>query len=76
MVPRPPLLPYFEKQSPYVVGLVLLDGYSNIRIIGRIFTDYKNNTVDIEKISIDAKLSVGFNKINQDITIPFWFTDS
>ena len=44
VVPRPPLLPYFEKQSPYVVGLVLLDGYSNIRIIGRIFTDYKNNT--------------------------------
>ena len=42
----------------------------------KIFTDYKNNTVDIEKISIDVKLSVGFNKINQDITIPFWFTDS
>ena len=76
VVPRPPLLPYFEKQSPYVVGLVLLDGYSNIRIVGRIFTDYKNNTVDIEKISIDAKLSVGFNKINQNITIPFWYVDS
>ena len=24
VIPRPPLLPYFEKQSPYVVGLIQL----------------------------------------------------
>ena len=76
VVPRPPLLPYFEKQSPYVVGLIELDGYSNIRIIGRIMTADKKNEVDINNITIGSKLSVGFNKINSDISIPFWCLES
>jgi|TARA_B110000438_G_scaffold280452_1_gene305749 hypothetical protein len=76
VVPRSPLLPYFEKQSPYVVGLIKLNGYSNIRIIGRIMRADNTNEVDINKISIGSKLSVGFNKINTDISIPFWYLES
>ena len=70
------LLPYFEKQSPYVVGLIKLDGYSNIRIIGRIMRADNTNEVEVDKITIGSKLSVGFNKINTDISIPFWYLES
>ena len=75
VVPRSPLLPYFENQAPYVVGLIKLDDYSNVRIIGRIFTDISNHEVDIKKIFIGANLSVGFHKISPEISIPFWYLD-
>jgi len=67
VVPRPPLLPVFEKQSPYVVGLVELIEYKNIRIIGEI----KSNS-DIDSIKIGDTLSVRFKKINNDISLPYW----
>jgi uncharacterized protein len=76
VIPRTPLLPYFEKQSPYVVGLVELDGYQNIRMIGRIMSANKNNEIDIATISIGSKVLVGFNKLNSDISIPFWYLES
>ena len=67
VVPRPPLLPVFENQSPYVVGLVELIEYKNIRIIGEI----KSNS-DIDSIKIGDTLSVRFKKINNEISLPYW----
>jgi uncharacterized OB-fold protein len=75
VIPRAPLLPYFEKQSPYIVGLVALNNYTNIRIIGRIMNSDGTNLVSTTNIAIGSKISVGFNKINSEITIPFWFLD-
>ena len=36
----------------------------------------KNNEVDIATISIGSKVLVGFNKLNSDISIPFWYLES
>ena len=69
VVPRPPLLPIFEKQSPYVVGLVELVEYKSIRIIGQIET---NSSKDIDTIKIGDKLSINFKKINDEISLPYW----
>jgi|TARA_B110000263_G_scaffold499_1_gene400 uncharacterized OB-fold protein len=76
VVPRPPLLPYFEKQSPYVVGLIQLDGYKNIRIIGRISNSDNTTQLDIDNLKIGSAVSINFHKINSDISIPFWYLDS
>lgn len=67
VIPRPPLLPVFEKQSPYIVGLVELIEYENIRIIGQIKT---NECID--SLKIGDTLSVRFKKINDEISLPYW----
>ncbi len=69
VIPRPPLLPVFDSQSPYVVGLVELIEYRNIRIIGQISTNSDSN---IDSINIGDKLSINFKKINDEISLPYW----
>tara|TARA_Y100000590_G_scaffold441425_1_gene568109 strand:- start:670 stop:1104 length:435 start_codon:yes stop_codon:yes gene_type:complete len=71
VIPRPPLLPIFEKESPYVVALIQLNEYENIRIVGRI-KDHELKTPDIDSIKIGDEVKVKFEKINSDIYIPFW----
>lgn len=70
VIPRPPLLPVFENQSPYVVGLVELIEYENIRIIGQIKTDE-----NIDSLKIGDTLSVRFKKINDEISLPYWVNE-
>lgn len=67
VIPRPPLLPVFENQSPYIVGLVELIEYDNIRIIGQIKTDE-----NIDSLKIGDTLNVSFKKINDEISLPYW----
>ena len=67
VIPRPPLLPVFENQSPYIVGLVELIEYDNIRIIGQIKTDES-----IDSLEIGDTLNVRFKKINDEISLPYW----
>ena len=67
VIPRPPLLPVFETQSPYAVGLVELVEYKNIRIIGQIQTNS-----NLDSIKIGDKLKIDFKKINNEISLPCW----
>ena len=60
-------LPVFDKQSPYVVGLVELVEYENIRIIGQIQTNS-----NIDSIKIGDTLTIDFKKINNEISLPYW----
>ena len=69
VIPRPPLLPVFEDQSPYIVGLVELVEYKNIRLIGQIINIPKNN---LDSIEIGDKLRVDFKKIDAEISLPCW----
>ena len=75
VIPRSPLLPFFEKQSPYVVGLVELNEYKGIRLIGQIINNSDSISDQIKDINIGDKLSVNFKKINNEISIPFWIKD-
>ena len=75
VIPRSPLLPFFEKQSPYVVGLVELNEYKGIRLIGQIINNSDSISDQIKDINIGDKLSVDFKKINNEISIPFWIKD-
>lgn len=67
VIPRPPLLPVFDKQSPYAVGLVELVEYKNIRIIGQIQTNS-----NLDSIKIGDTLTIDFKKINNEISLPYW----
>jgi|TARA_B110000196_G_C20847861_1_gene521413 uncharacterized OB-fold protein len=74
VIPRPPLLPAFEKISPYVVALVALKEYPLIRIIGRLKTkDGKDiKSLDETKFNIEDEVEVRFNKLADDVALPYW----
>jgi uncharacterized OB-fold protein len=55
--------PPFNEQTPYVVAIVELD--EGVRMISRIIGDR-------EKISIDKPVSVVYEKIDEEMTLPYF----
>ena len=74
MVPRPPLLPAFEELSPYIVALVALKEYPSIRMIGRLKTKEHGDIKSLEevKFDIDDEVKVSFEKMADDVALPYW----
>ena len=74
VVPRPPLLPAFEELSPYIVALVALKEYPSIRMIGRLKTKEHLDIKSLEdvKFDIDDEVKVSFEKMADDVALPYW----
>ena len=72
VVPRPPLLPVFEEISPYAVGLVSIKEYPLIRMIGRLKFNNEQNEDNFEEIIIGSEVQVSFQKISEEICLPYW----
>lgn len=74
VVPRPPLLPAFEELSPYIVALVALKEYPSIRMIGRLKTKAHVDIKSLEevKFNIDDEVKVSFEKMADDVALPYW----
>jgi uncharacterized OB-fold protein len=72
--PRSPLLPAFEKLTPYVVVLAQISEDPSIRIIGNLLSraDGSITGVDDSRLEIGARLRVAFRQCAPDVALPCW----
>tara|TARA_R100001480_G_scaffold25913_6_gene36198 strand:+ start:2270 stop:2602 length:333 start_codon:yes stop_codon:yes gene_type:complete len=73
-VPSSPLLPAFEKLTPYVVALVELVELPSLRMIGPVLLSAGGEVsgVRAEDVHIGATVSVDFRQYTDDVVMPCW----
>ena len=74
VVPHPPLLPEFSDLAPYNVITVTLAEDPKIRLIGNLVNRVGDpiNAVDPSTIRIGDEVSVVFDVVSEDVSIPRW----
>jgi len=72
--PRSPLLPAFEKLTPYVVALVELEESPSLRILGPVLRSAgaELRGVCASDVRIGVRVSVDFKLYNDDVAMPCW----
>ncbi|HUH37233.1 MAG TPA: OB-fold domain-containing protein [Spongiibacteraceae bacterium] len=77
VVPRPPLLPVFERQSPYVVAVVSLADHPGIRMVGALVEAAAGGgtvpaAVDSDAVRIGAPVQAVFTPLTEDVHLLRW----
>lgn len=77
VVPRSPLLPVFERQSPYVVALVSLVEHPEIRMVGALVEAVADGVgepaaVDPDSVRIGAPVRAVFAPMSEDVHLLRW----
>lgn len=73
-VPSSPLLPAFEKLTPYVVALVELEESPTLRLIGPVLHSAGDEVsgVEAKDVRIGAEVTVDFKLYSDDVAMPCW----
>ncbi|CAA0103136.1 Uncharacterised protein [Halioglobus japonicus] len=73
-VPSSPLLPAFEKLTPYVVALVELEESPTLRLIGPVLHSVGGEVsgVEAKDVRIGAEVTVDFKRYSDDVAMPCW----
>tara|TARA_R110002049_G_scaffold74361_7_gene191826 strand:- start:5883 stop:6323 length:441 start_codon:yes stop_codon:yes gene_type:complete len=73
-VPSSPLLPAFEKLTPYVVALVELEESPTLRMIGTVVHSAGGEVSGVESqdVHIGAEVTVDFKHYSDDVAMPCW----
>ena len=74
VVPHPPLLPQFTDLAPYNVIVVSLDEDPKIRLLGNLVNAVGDsiNAVDPSTIRIGDAVSVVFEPLSDEVSLPRW----
>jgi uncharacterized OB-fold protein len=74
VVPHPPLLPAFMPVAPYNVVVVSLEEDSTLRMVGNLVSSPTGpiNEIDPATIEIGQPVTVVFQQVSDDITLPRW----
>lgn len=75
VVPRPPLLPVFERQLPYVVAVVSLAEHPGIRMVGMLVAssaEPESTIVDLDAVRIGAMVQAKFVPLTDDVHLLRW----
>ena len=74
VVPHAPLLPAFGEQLPYVVALVELDDYPDIRLVGAITENLEADIqgIDGSYVAIGDSVSAVFKKMDDETFLLRW----
>ncbi|MCR9184189.1 MAG: OB-fold domain-containing protein [Halieaceae bacterium] len=72
--PSSPLLPAFEKMTPYVVALVELEELPSLRMIGAVLLTAGGEVsgVSAADVHIGAAVNVDFRQYTDDVVMPCW----
>jgi uncharacterized OB-fold protein len=71
-VPRSPLLPAFEKLTPYVVALVELEEDPGLRVIGPMLAPEEGDMRGLEHAVIGTRVKAVFKAYSDDVSLVCW----
>jgi uncharacterized protein len=74
VVPHAPLLPAYERRSPFAVILVQLDEDPTLRLTGNLLTSVDGHVDEIDPASIEIgqRVQVVFQRHSDELTLPQW----
>lgn len=75
-VPRPPLLPAFEKLTPYVTALVELEEDPQLRMIGPLLKAEDGEMQGLESATIGTPVKAVFKPYSEDVSLVCWAPES
>jgi uncharacterized OB-fold protein len=69
-----PVLPAFEDKAPFPVVVVELEENPTLRMTGNVIAKpgAAINSVDPARLKIGAPMQVSFEKVSDDVTLPYW----
>jgi len=74
VVAHKPVLPAFESLAPFPVVVVALDDEPTLRLTGNVVAKpgAAINSVDPSRLKIGAPMQVTFEKVSEEVTLPYW----